>query len=80
LAEDIARGNAQKTDCIHILKKYIHHLTGTYDELAEKVIDGDEGNPTELIHDLLDCVNKLSTEIAILDAKQKRVMSSKKTE
>lgn len=78
LAEDVARGNAQKTDCIHILKKYIHNLTGTYDELAEKVIDGDEGNPTELIHNLLDYVNQLSTEIAILDSKQKRVMSSRR--
>lgn len=28
LAEDIVRGVAKETDCIHILRKYIHHLSG----------------------------------------------------
>jgi hypothetical protein len=32
LAEDIVRGEAQESDCIHILRNYIHRL---FDELAK---------------------------------------------
>lgn len=78
LAEDIARGNAEKTDCIHILKTHIHTLSDAYNELAKDVITGDDSDSDEFIHTLLDYVNKLSTEIAILDSKQKRTAPTRK--
>ena len=33
LAEDIVRGKAKEHDCIHILKKYIHHLSDEFSKL-----------------------------------------------
>ena len=33
LAEDIVRGKAREHDCIHVLKKYIHHLSDEFSKL-----------------------------------------------
>lgn len=34
LAEDIVRGKAREHDCIHVLKKYIHHLSDEFSKLG----------------------------------------------
>lgn len=44
LAEDIVRGVAHERDCIHILREYIHKLSGEISRLDGKLSDGMEGD------------------------------------
>ena len=38
LAEDIVRGVAKETDCVHILREYIHRISGEMSNIDEKEI------------------------------------------
>ena len=40
LAEDIVRGIAKESDCIHILRDQVHVLSLNFSELAADIIDG----------------------------------------
>jgi len=35
LAEDIVRGVAKKTDCVHVLRKYIQRISGEMHDMSE---------------------------------------------
>ena len=67
LAEDVVRGRAQKTDCIHILKDRIHSLSQEYNNHAkDAIINADD--PNACIAILMNYVNNLTEEISKLDS------------
>ncbi len=68
LAEDIVRGQAEKTDCVHILRDHIHQLSQNYKLHAREDILGIE-DPNTGINVLLHYVDTLTKEIARLDPK-----------
>ena len=67
LAEDIARGKAEKNDCVYILRNHIHLLSETYSRFShEAIVDGED--PNACIHMLMNYMDKLTEEIALLDS------------
>ena len=67
LAEDIVRGKAEKNDCVYILRNHIHLLSETYSRFShEAIVDGED--PNACIHMLMNYMDKLTEEIALLDS------------
>ncbi len=67
LAEDVVRGKAQKTDCVHILRKKIHALSEEYTHHAkDAVLNADD--PNACIAILMNYVDTLTKGIAKLDS------------
>ena len=67
LAEDIARGKAEKNDCVYNLRNHIHLLSETYSRFShEAIVDGED--PNACIHMLMNYMDKLTEEIALLDS------------
>lgn len=71
LAEDIARGQADKNDCIHILRAHLHRLAKNYNQIAHDIILEGE-SPQACISMLTDYLDKLSAQILSLDAHQQK--------
>ena len=67
LAEDVVRGNAQKTDCVHILRDRIHSLSQEYTSHAkDAILNADD--PNACISILMNYVDNLTDEISKLDS------------
>ena len=67
LAADIVRGKAKKTDCVQILRADIHKLSQSYTKLARDAILDSE-DPNACVQMLLNYVDRLTTDIAMLDS------------
>ncbi len=66
LAEDIVRGNASETDCIYLLRKHIHELTYTINNVANnKTLD--EISSDEYVLVLQEYISQLLSEMEKLD-------------
>ena len=70
LAEDIVRGEASEHDCIHKLKEDIHTLSLQYKELAKEAMEADAAS-TDCIYMLQTYIDRITKEIALLDADTK---------
>ena len=67
LAEDIVRGQASKSYCIHILRDHIHTLSNTCAGLvAEAAAQGGEYSQ-ERLQELAGQLDQLDTEITMMD-------------
>lgn len=67
LAQDIVRGKGKKTDCVQILRADIHKLSQSYTKLARDAILDSE-DPNACVQMLLNYVDRLTSDIAMLDS------------
>lgn len=67
LAEDIVRGKANETDCIHILKDHIHSLTRSVNSLVNSA-SANEVNGNDYRYIFKQYLKKLLSDMSLLDA------------
>ena len=78
LAEDIVRGEASEHDCIHKLKEDIHTLSLQYKELAKEAMEAD-ATSNDCIYMLQSYIDRITKEIALLDAGTKNMDDAPET-
>ena len=67
LAEDIVRGKANETDCIHILKDHIHSLTSSVNSLVNSA-PANEVNGNDYRYIFKQYLRKVLSDMSMLDA------------
>lgn len=77
LAEDIVRGEASESDCIHYLRENLHKLAKEVSSLAGDV-QTDDGRNEETLRLLRSYIQKISEEMAELDDKERRGQEEEK--
>ncbi len=71
LAEDIVKGEASESDCVHYLRDRLHAITGELKMLSAELCSADQCKRTESAA-LKEYIDRLTADIAVLDSREKR--------